>query len=437
MSNSKGVKLWETAKHLIPGGNQLLSKRSEMFLPNIWPSYYEKAKGCEVWDLDGEKYFDFAGMGVGACILGYADEDVNEAVVKAVQKGSMCSLNCPEEVELSKVLLDTHPWAGMVRYARTGGEACAIAVRIARAASKKDKVAFCGYHGWHDWYLSANLSNSRNLDGQLLPGLKPSGVPRGLIGTMLPFNYGSTDELERLIKQHSDEIGVIIMEPVRDKADVEFLKEVRAIATRMGAVLIFDEVTTGFRMNFGGVHLDFGVEPDMAIFGKALGNGFPISAVVGKKNIMDAAQTSFISSTLWTEKTGYVAALATLKKIKEINATNILNENGSKIQEGWLRNSKTVGLDVHVGGPNPMTHVSFKYDNGLSIQTYYTQEMLKRGFLASASPFATCCYTDEIIKSYIEHSQAVFDEIKKAIDENSLERKLEGPVKHDGFRRLT
>ena len=155
----KGQDLYKKAKKIIPGGSMLLSKRPEMFLPENWPSYYSKAKGCEVWDLDDNKYYDFAGMGVTACILGYADDDVDNAVKNAINNGSMNTLNSFEEVELAEKLIDIHPWAEMIRFARTGGEACAIVIRIARAASSKDHIAFCGYHGWHDWYLSANLSD--------------------------------------------------------------------------------------------------------------------------------------------------------------------------------------------------------------------------------------------------------------------------------------
>ena len=167
MKIEKGIKLWNKAKKIIPGGTQLLSKRSEQFLPEQWPSYFKKAKGVEIWDLDGNKFIDMSLMGVGACILGYADDDVNDSVKKIIDKGTMTTLNCPEEVELAELLLHLHPWADMVRYAKTGGEAMAIAVRIARAYTRKDTIAFCGYHGWHDWYLSANLADDKNKPTQI------------------------------------------------------------------------------------------------------------------------------------------------------------------------------------------------------------------------------------------------------------------------------
>ncbi|MBZ0305533.1 MAG: aminotransferase class III-fold pyridoxal phosphate-dependent enzyme, partial [Anaerolineae bacterium] len=170
-----GQKLWKRAKQIIPGGNMLLSKRAEMFLPELWPAYFSKAKGCKVWDLDGNEYIDMSIMGIGTNILGYGHQDVDDAVRKTIDAGNMSTLNCPEEVYLAEKLIELHPWADMVRLARSGGEANAIAIRIARAASGKDKVAICGYHGWHDWYLSANLGDDKNLAGHLLPGLEPKG----------------------------------------------------------------------------------------------------------------------------------------------------------------------------------------------------------------------------------------------------------------------
>jgi len=187
IKKNSGIVAWQKAKKIIPGGNQLLSKRAEMFLPDSWPAYYKKAKGCEIWDLDNNHYYDFSIMGIGTCSLGYANSDITQAVTESIQDGSMSSLNSIEEVRLAEELLALHPWAGGVRFARTGGEACAIAVRIARSYAGRDKIAFCGYHGWHDWYLASNLADENNLTQQLLPGLTPSGVPNNLTGSALPF----------------------------------------------------------------------------------------------------------------------------------------------------------------------------------------------------------------------------------------------------------
>jgi glutamate-1-semialdehyde 2,1-aminomutase len=434
----KGQTLWKKAKRIIPGGNQLLSKRAEKFLPGLWPSYYDRAKGCEVWDLDGKHYYDFAQMGVGSCILGYADEDVNRAVVEAVQMGSMCSLNSYEEVALAEKLLSLHPWAEMVRFARTGGEACAVAVRIARAASGKNKVAFCGYHGWHDWYISANIGASSNLDGQLLPGLSPNGIPRELKDTALPFAYNHLEELERIVARYPNDLGVIIMEPQRDNApNPGFLEGVRDIATRIGAVLIFDEVTSGFRINMGGIHLKFGVRPDMAIFGKALGNGFPISAVIGRREVMEAAQSTFISSTMWTERLGFSAALATLRKMEELKVQERLLAFGERINTGWQTLARTHSLDIHISGIPPLTHISFQAENPLAVQTLYAQEMLEKGYLLGAAVYTSYAYSDEIVDAFIAASDPVFGAIREALNSENIENCLKGDIIHAGFTRLT
>ena len=325
MKTNSGADLWRKAKKIIPGGSQLLSKRSEQFLPDYWPSYYQSAKGVDVWDLDKNHYIDMSFMGVGACPLGYADPDVNAAVKDAIDRASMCTLNCYEEVELAELLIKLHPWAEMVRYARCGGEAMAIAVRIARAHTKKDIVAFCGYHGWHDWYLAANLADDRSLDGHLLPGLEPCGVPRGLTGTTLPVRFNHPEDLEAICDKHHNTLAAIVMEPIRDNfPEPGFIKTIRECTESTGAVLIIDEVSAGFRVRTGGAHMDLGIKPDIAVFAKAMGNGFPMAAIIGNCNVMEAAQDTFISSTYWTERTGPVAALATIRKYLKYNYRIIL-----------------------------------------------------------------------------------------------------------------
>ena len=436
MNCQKGLSLWNKAKKLIPGGSQLLSKRSEMFLPEKWPSYYRKAKGVEIWDLDKNKFIDMCIMGVGACILGYADKDVNNAVKRVINEGSMATLNCPEEIELAELLLSLHPWAEKVRYARSGGESMAIAVRIARAHIKKDKIAFCGYHGWHDWYLSSNLADNKNLDGHLLEGLDPTGVPRGLTNTALPFDYNHTEQLEEIIKLN--DIGVIIIEPMRHQEPKDnFLKDVRKIANKIGAVLIFDEISIGWRLNVGGLHLKYGVNPDIAVFAKAMSNGYPMGAIIGKQEIMDSAQISFISSTYWTERIGPAAAIATIKKMQDKNVPEHLINIGKIIGEGWRDLADEHGLNVDILPPKPLVTMSLNYDNSQVIKTLFTQEMLKRGYLASLSVYVSYSHTEEIVENYLRNVDEVFGIIKRAIEEEKVKDLLEGPVAHTGFQRLT
>ena len=343
MDNLSGQNLWQKAKSIIPGGNMLLSKRSEMFLPNHWPAYYSKAKGCEIWDLDEKKYIDMSIMGIGTNILGYGNEEVDETVVSTVLKGNMSTFNCPEEVYLAEKLIDIHSWAEMVKFARTGGEANAVAVRIARAATNKDKIAICGYHGWHDWYLASNLKDDDSLKDHLLPGLEPHGVPKELKDSILTFEYNNIKKLEEIIS--NNDLAAVKMEVERSiKPKNNFLQKVRDLCTKNNVILIFDECTSGFRETIGGLHLKYSVQPDLAIFGKALGNGYAITAVIGKKDFMDAAQKTFISSTFWTERIGPSAAIKTLEIMNRIKSWEIITKKGQIIKEGWKNYPKNIIL---------------------------------------------------------------------------------------------
>ena len=436
--NGAGQNLYVRAKGLIPGGTQLLSKRPEMFLPDQWPSYYSKAKGVEVWDLDGRRYVDMSYNGIGACVLGAADPDVDGAVKQAIDCGVCSTLNCPEEVALAELLCELHPWADMVRYARSGGEAMAIAVRIARAHTRRDKVAFCGYHGWHDWYLAANLAEEQALDGHLLPGLEPVGVPRGLLGTALPFRYNHLEELEAIVARHRAELAAVIMEPIRDHPpDPGFLLGVRDIASRAGAVFVIDEITAGFRLNTGGAHLLHGVEPDIAVFGKAMSNGYPMAAIVGRGPVMQAAQTTFISSTYWTERIGPVAALATLTKHRRCNVPAHLVHIGSRVQQGWRSAADRAGLPIDVGGIPPLSHFSIPSTDGQAAATLFTQLMLDRGFLAAKGFYATYAHQDSHVDEYLAAVDAAFAVVGPLLKSGTIAKMLKGPAAHSGFKRLT
>ena len=432
-----GQKLYKRAKRVIPGGNMLLSKRPEMFLPEQWPSYFSKAKGCKVWDLDGNKYIDMSIMGIGTNILGYGHLEVDEAVHKTIETGNMATFNCSEEVLLSEKLLELHPWADMVRLARAGGEINSMAVRIARASTGKDKIAICGYHGWHDWYLSTNLNNDKNLDGHLLPGLQTDGVPRGLIGTTLPFNYNDIDQLEALIKDNKDEIAAIKMEVSRNEGPEDnFLQKVRDLATENNIILIFDECTSGFRETFGGLHKKYGIEPDLALFGKALGNGYAISACIGRQEFMQAAQQTFISSTFWTERIGPSAALKTLEVMERTKSWTTITEMGNQISKRWKILSNKFELDIDTWGLPALSGFTFNSENNLYYKTFITQEMLKKGYLAANSIYVCTEHTQELVDGYFEALEPIFEIIKDCENGQDINSMLEGPVCHSGFSRL-
>lgn len=433
----KGQDLYKEAKKMIPGGTQLLSKRPEQFLPDFWPAYYSKAKGCEVWDLDGNKYIDMSFMGIGACTLGYADDDVNAAVTKAVENGNMCTLNSPEEVELAQLMLELHPWADMVRYARGGGDAMSIAVRIARAATKKDIILFSGYHGWHDWYLAANLADDKALDGQLLPGLSPAGVSRGMKGTSYPFFYDNKEQFLELIQKYGDQIGGVVLEAVRNmEPDPEFFAVLEKETKRLNIPLIVDEVSSGFRLNTGGAHLVIGLNPDITVFAKGISNGYPMGVVIGRKEFMDAAQDSFISSTYWTESIGPTAAIATIRKMLACNVQEHMVKSGQFIQKGWSDLADKHGLNIHVGSIYPMSHFDFK-DKPLVMKTLFTQEMLKKGFLATNAYYSSYAHKQEHLDSYLNAVNDVFAFLSQVLAEGEPEKYLNGPVCHSGFKRLS
>ena len=433
---NKGQKILREAKKIIPGGNQLLSKRSEIFLPGLWPTYYKKAKGCKIWDLDNKMYYDFAGMGVTSCVLGYADNFINKAITNGLKNGSMATLNSTEEIDLAKKFLNIHKWAGMAKFCKSGGEACLVAIRIARAFSKKQNIAFCGYHGWHDWYLAANMQNSKNLDNQLLPGLSTKGVSRTYSKTIKPFVYNDLNSFKKVVLNKKNNIGIVIMEPMRAvKPNKNFLKNIRNLTKKNNITLIFDEITSGFKDNYGGIHLKFKINPDIAIYGKSIGNGYPISAIIGKKNIMQVSQDTFISSTMWTESLGFIAANATLEKLKKLNVNKKIVNYGKKIKNGWLKLAKKNDLRIDISGLNSIPSFKFCYENNLELSTFFTQEMLSYGFLANTTLTTTLSFNNKIIDNYLYHVDKVFKKISFYLDQDKIPLKNE--IKHSTFKRLT
>ena len=439
-ADSKCQQLYRLAKSLIPGGTQLLSKRPEMFAPDQWPGYYREARGCEVVDLDGRRYVDMSYMGIGACLLGFADPDVTQAVVTRIQSGSMCTLNSPEEVELAQLLVNIHPWAAKARFARSGGEAMAIAVRIARAHSGRDVIAFCGYHGWHDWYLAANHANQPGGDAlqkHLLPGLSPRGVPPQLAGTALPFNYNQIDSLAEIVKQQGSRLAAVVMEPTRHSDPAAgFLEGVRELCDRAGAVLVFDEISIGWRLILGGAHLRFGVEPDLAVFAKAMGNGHPMAAIIGRGEVMQAAQDSFISSTYWTEGVGPVAALATLGKMQRIDVPGHVAMIGTRFREGLQQIAAREAVPLTLSGYPAMTYLGFDHPEALALQTLLTVRMLRHGFLAGGGFYPSLAHTAQHVDRFLAAAEVVFAELGQALRDGHLLDRIGGPVRHSGFARL-
>ena len=431
--------LYRRGRELIPGGTQLLSKRPELYAPELWPAYYKAANGIEVTDLDGRVFKDFSTMGIGACVLGYACPAVDEAVIARIRAGSTSTLNAPEEVALAEKLVALHPWAQQVRFTRAGGEAMAVAVRIARAVTGRSVVAVCGYHGWSDWYLAANLTGGDALNGHLLPGLEPVGVPAELTGTNFTFRYNHIEELETIVAQQGSKLAAVVMEPMRhDSPRDDFLEKVRTLVEHSGAVLIHDEITNGFRANFGGSHLRLGVNPDIAVYAKALGNGYPIGAVVGTAKVMDGAQRAFVSSTSWTEGIGSTAALATLQEMERAQPWVQITMIADRVMQGWRDLAAKHQLPITAHGGGNLCALSFgPGSDANAIRTYFTQEMLEREYLAGAGFYPCAAHTVPEVELYLAAVDEVFGLIADAVSTGDLRTRLRHREADQGFRRLT
>jgi glutamate-1-semialdehyde 2,1-aminomutase len=427
---SSGEKLWRRAQRIIPGGNDFFSKRPDLFLPSGWPTYYRNAKGCLIWDLDGTQYLDMSIMGIGTNSLGYANDLIDGAVIEAIRNSNMSTFNAPEQVYLAEKLIEIHPWFEMAKFARTGGEINAVAIRIARAYSGKDKVVVCGYHGWHDWYLSTNITDKNNLDNHLLPGLNIAGVPQKLNGLTVPIKYNDFDALKILESDNS--IGVLIMEVMRSESPQPgYLEKIRDICDQRKIVLIFDECTSGFRETFGGLHKKFGVYPDLATFGKALGNGYPITALLGKKEIMEFANQSFISSTFWSDRLGFVAGLKTLEVMETTKSWEVITEIGSKMQNVWNEVFSKFPLEFKISGIPALSTFSISSEFGNSLKTLITREFLKENVLASNIFYPSISHSKEDIINYRKNLISIME----SVDFDNL-NKLEIVEARKGFGRL-
>ena len=414
-----GQKYWKRAKQIIPGGTMLFSKNPDLFLPDRWPAYFSKSKRCKIWDLDGDCYTDLSYMGVGTNVLGYSHPYIEKKVIKTIKSGSMTTLNSVEEIRLAEKLVELHPWSEMVRFTRSGGEANSVAIRIARAASGRDNVAICGYHGWHDWYLSCNIGNKNNLNQHLMNEAPIQGVPTSLKNTVFQFEYNNFLQLKKLVENYN--IGVIKMEVQRNvEPKNNFLGKVRKLASDRGIVLIFDECTSGFRQTFGGLHRYHKVNPDIAIFGKALGNGHAINAIIGRKDVMEFCNSTFISSTFWTERIGPTAALATIEVMEKIKSWKIIVKKGELIKKKWKKISKSNGVDIDIKGLSSIPNFIFKYKNNLAYKTFITQEMLKKKILASNAIYCSIYHDKNLLEKYFDILNELFFKISK-FEKNNID----------------
>ena len=430
---SKGQKMWIRSKKVIAGGNMFFSKNPDNYLPQLWPSYFSKSKKCFLWDLSNKKYTDICLMGVGTNILGYANSKIDKKVSDAINQGNMTTLNCPEEVEFSEKLLSINPWADKVKLARTGGELNSIAIRIARAATNKTKIAISGYHGWHDWYLAANLKNKNNLNNHLFKGLKAKGIPKELKNTVFTFENNNFEQILKLTQKHN--LAAIKLEVTRNNdTNPIFIKKIRKLADKKKIVLIFDECTSGFRETFGGIHKKFGINPDIALFGKSIGNGYPITALVGKNNIMECCKNTFISSTFWSDRIGPSAGLATLNEMEKLKSWKIISNTGEKIKDIWKKMAKNNKLDIVTQGISSLPNFYFKNRNNLIYKSFITQEMLKKNILSTLAIYVCIDHNDSILEKYFDNLNDIFNTISQNNSDTQL-IKLLNPIVLADFKK--
>ena len=310
----------------------------------------------------------------------------------------------------------------MVRFTRSGGEANAVSVRIARTYSKKQKILVCGYHGWHDWYLSSKKKNTKFFSNHLPSTIKTDGIPKTLEKDIFIFKYNDFENFKKIYSKNKSDIGIVKMEVSRNIPPKEnFLKNIREFCNNNNLVLIFDECTSGFRSNFGGLHLKYKVNPDILILGKALGNGYAINAVIGKKKIMKYFKNTFISSTFWTERVGPTAAIATLKEMKRVKSWEHVSKYGKYIKSKWKKIFDEHLFDVEINGLDSMPLFNFLNKKNQLFKSYITLEMLKRGYLATNSVYVSTAHTPKLIKKYLQNFNEVLKNLRDQLNSKNSE----------------
>ena len=414
------------ARAVVPGAAQTFSKGPTVFVQGVAPNFLSRAEGAYAWDVDGNRYIDYI-MGLGPVILGHGYAAVNDAVRAQLDVGASFSLPHPIEVQVSELLLEFVTWAQMVRFAKNGSDATSGAVRLARAFTSRDVVACCGYHGWQDWFIGST-SRSR-------------GVPAAVRELTVPVPYNDLDALRKVFESHRDRVACVIMEPV---AFIEpkggFLAGVKELCRENGSLLIFDEVVDVFRIALGGAHSFFNVEPDLACFGKAIANGFPLSAIVGRRDVMKLFEEVFFSFTFGGEAVSLAACRATLRELRDRDVPRHLWRIGERLKSQTNRLIEHAGLDQCVSciGLAPWTTLAFRDQGGQSallIKSLFQQEALKRGILTHGNHMLSLSHDDAVVDETLAAYGEVFTLLAAAVRNGEVERRLEGPQIQAVFRQ--
>lgn len=414
--------LYNKSKVLIPAGTQTLAKGPGQYTMGIAPKYIHKGKGSRVWDVDGNEFLDY-NMGIGPISLGYCYEKVDRAILEQLGSGITFSMMHPLEVEVAELISNTIPNAESVRFSKTGCDVTSAAIRLARAFTGREKVLCCGYHGWHDWYISVT---DRNL-----------GIPQNVKELVYTFDY---NDLESVIDSIDENIACIILEPVVfDEPRDNFLHKLKEVCIKFGVLLIFDEMWTGFRLHTGGAQEYYGVDADLACFSKAIANGMPLSVLTGRKDIMKLLEKDvFFFTTFGGEALSLAAAKATINEIKEKDVTSFLAFQGSKLKNGYNEIAAKFKMDyTKCKGLNARSIVTFDTSAGnpLEIKTLIQQEMIKRGIIWSGFHNISYSHTDEDILYTLSAYDEVLQIVADAVDDNNVKSLIKGEVIEPVFRK--
>lgn len=411
--------LWDKACAVIPGGCQTFSKMPYQHVAGVSPKLLSKGSGCRSWDVDGNEFIDYM-MSLGPNILGYADEEINSAAFQGASLGVVSSLGHPLEAVLAEKLVSLIPCAEMVRFGKNGSDVTSAAIRAARSYTGRDKIIVCGYHGWHDWYIG---STSRNL-----------GVPREIQSLTLEFYYNDVESLKRVFRENPDQIAAVIMEPVNFiEPDTGFLEAVRSVTQENNSILIFDEVITGFRMNIGGAQKHFGVTPDLACFGKAMANGYPMGALVGRSDIMSLFEKAFFSGTFAAELVSISASIATIDAIQDRGTLEHVAAMGQRLKSGYNEIASLLGIShlTTMIGYGFWPEYVFKDTEGnisLETQSLFQQELVRRGILTRAGMFLCGSHQTSDIDKTLSAFQEAMEVVSAAVKSNKVLDWLDGDV---------
>jgi glutamate-1-semialdehyde aminotransferase len=423
---SKSQALLERAKQCIPVQAQTFSKAPYYFVQGVYPVYVEQGKGSRIWDADGNQFIDYI-LGLGPLVLGYCHPVIDAAIMSQLKKGITFSLSHTLEVELSELLCEVIPCAEMVRFLKTGSDACSAAVRVARAYTGREKIAYCGYHGWHDWYaVTTDLKQ---------------GIPPAFAEYMHPFIYNDIDSLKAVFEAHPGEIAAVSLEPIMlDPPEENFLDQVKDLAHKNGALLIFDEIITGFRYAVGGAQERYGVTPDLAVIGKAMGNGMPISAVVGKREIMSILERIFVSTTFGGEALSLAASIATIRYMQENPVIDQLWQRGSALQSGFNALANRLGVDAVCTGESPRMKIEVRDKTGVDsavVKSLFMQETVRRGILFHPGiVYPMAVHSEEDIDKTLQACEAGLQLVGEALASGTVEKQLQGQPASAVFARI-